>query len=139
MEDTMVRQAVLLQPMEVNSGADIHLQPMEDLTPEQVCWLKEAVTPWEARAGAGSWQDLLPCGERNPCWSRFAGRTCDPMGSPCWSSLFLKDCTPWKGPMLEQFMKNCSLWERLTLEKFVEHCPQEPCIGAGEECEESSL
>ena len=27
---TMVRQAVPLQPMEVNGGADIHLQPMED-------------------------------------------------------------------------------------------------------------
>ena len=33
---TMVRQAVPLQPMEVHSGADIHLQPMEDPTPEQV-------------------------------------------------------------------------------------------------------
>ena len=32
---TMVRQAVPLQPMEVNSGADIHLQPVEDPTPEQ--------------------------------------------------------------------------------------------------------
>ncbi|GAB0183117.1 hypothetical protein GRJ2_000777000 [Grus japonensis] len=35
-EKTMVRQAVPLQPMEVNGGADIHLQPMEDPTPEQV-------------------------------------------------------------------------------------------------------
>ena len=33
---TMVRQAVPLQPMEVHSGADIHLQPMEDPTLEQV-------------------------------------------------------------------------------------------------------
>ena len=33
---TMVRQAVLLQPREVHSGADIHLQPREDPTPEQV-------------------------------------------------------------------------------------------------------
>ena len=32
----MVRQAVPLQPMEVNGGADIHLQSMEDPTPEQV-------------------------------------------------------------------------------------------------------
>ena len=47
---TMVRQAVPLQPMEVHGGADIHLQPVE------------AVTPWEARAGAGSWQDLWPRG-----------------------------------------------------------------------------
>ena len=33
---TMVRQAVPLQPMEVHGGADIHLQPMEDPTLEQV-------------------------------------------------------------------------------------------------------
>ena len=36
MVKTMVRQAVPLQPMEVNGGADIHLQPVEDPTPEQV-------------------------------------------------------------------------------------------------------
>ena len=33
---TMVRQAVPLQPMEVHSGADIHLQPVEDPMQEQV-------------------------------------------------------------------------------------------------------
>ena len=33
---TMVRQAVPLQPMEVHGEADIHLQPVEDPTPEQV-------------------------------------------------------------------------------------------------------
>ena len=27
---------------------------------------EDAVTPWEARAGAGSWQDLRPHGERSP-------------------------------------------------------------------------
>ena len=32
---TMVRQAVPRQPMEVHGGADLHLQPMEDPTPEQ--------------------------------------------------------------------------------------------------------
>ncbi|KAK4809954.1 hypothetical protein QYF61_002911 [Mycteria americana] len=35
MVETMVRQAVPLQPMEVNGGTDIHLQPMEDPTLEQ--------------------------------------------------------------------------------------------------------
>jgi len=35
-EQTMVRQAVPLQPMEVHGGADLHLQPMEDPTLEQV-------------------------------------------------------------------------------------------------------
>ena len=80
------------------------------------------MTPWEACTGAGFWQDLWTRGERSPCWSRFAGRACDPMGDPRWSSLFLKDCTLWKGPTLEQFMKNCSLWEGLMLEKFMEDC-----------------
>jgi len=55
---------------------------------------KEPVTPWGARAGEGSCQDLWTSGERSPCRSRFAGRTCDPMGDPHWSSLFLKDCSP---------------------------------------------
>ncbi|PKU44784.1 hypothetical protein llap_4925 [Limosa lapponica baueri] len=32
----MVMQAVPLQPMEVNNGADIHLKIVEDPTPEQV-------------------------------------------------------------------------------------------------------
>jgi len=36
MEKTMVRQAVPLQPMEVHGGADLHLQSVEDPTPEQV-------------------------------------------------------------------------------------------------------
>ena len=36
MVKTMVRQAVPLQPMEVHGGADIHLQPMEDPTLEQM-------------------------------------------------------------------------------------------------------
>jgi len=49
--------------MEVHGGADIHLQPMEDPTLEQVDVPKEGCDP------VGS-----------PCWSRFAGRTCDPTG-----------------------------------------------------------
>jgi len=36
MEKTMLRQGVPPQYMEVHSGADIHLQPMENPTPEQV-------------------------------------------------------------------------------------------------------
>ena len=36
MEEIMVRQAVLLQPMEVHSGAELHLEPREDPTLEQV-------------------------------------------------------------------------------------------------------
>ncbi|GAB0204754.1 zinc finger and BTB domain-containing protein 5 [Grus japonensis] len=119
----MVKQAVPLKPMEDDGEQRFHLQPMEDPKPEQVeTHLKEAVTPWEAHAGASSWQDLWPRGERSPGWSRFAGRTCDPVGDPRWSSLVLKVCTLWERPMLEQFVKNCSLWEGLTLEKLVEDC-----------------
>ena len=36
MVKTMARQAVFLQPMEINGGADIHLQPVEEPTLEQV-------------------------------------------------------------------------------------------------------
>jgi len=76
----------------------------------------------------------------SPCWSRFAGRACDPVGDPHWSILFLKDCTPWKGSMLELFMKNCSPWEGRTLEQFMENSLlwEGPHAGAGAECEESS-
>ncbi|GAB0180577.1 AN1-type zinc finger protein 5-like [Grus japonensis] len=35
-EKTMARQAVPLQPMDIDGGADIHLQPLEDPTLEQV-------------------------------------------------------------------------------------------------------
>lgn len=59
------------------------------------------------------------CGavERSPCWSRSAGRTCDPVGSSTQSSL-------WDGLPLEELMENC--------------LPQEgPHARAGEQCEES--
>ena len=71
--------------------------------------LKEAVAPWEAHTGASSWQDLWTRGERSPRQSRFAGRTCDPVGDPRWSSLLLKVCTPWERLMLEKFVKDCLL------------------------------
>jgi len=75
-EQTMVRQAVPLQPMEVHGGADIHLQLMEDPTPEQVdvpeggsdpvgslCWsrlLAGPVAPWreEPMLEQVCWQGL---------------------------------------------------------------------------------
>ncbi|GAB0207533.1 zinc finger and BTB domain-containing protein 5 [Grus japonensis] len=112
----MVMQVVSLQPMEDHGGADI--DPAAHGRPHTRA-LKEAVAMWRTRAGVGSWQELRPYGERSPCRSRFAGRTCDPVGDPCWSSLLLKDLIPWKGPMLEQFVKNYSLWEGPTLEKYV--------------------
>ncbi|GAB0207658.1 AN1-type zinc finger protein 5-like [Grus japonensis] len=68
MVKTMVKQADPLQPMEVDGGADIHMQPVEDPTPEQVdapkgdcdpvgspCWSKLLAGPvdsWETHAGA---------------------------------------------------------------------------------------
>jgi len=134
-EQTMVRQAVPLQPMEVHSGANIH--PCKEPHAGAGGCLKEAVTPWGAHTGAGPWQDLRTRGERSPRRSRFAGRACAPVGDPCWRSVFLRDyspwkgptlgqfvknCTPWEGPTVEQFVKNCSLWEGLALEKFVENC-----------------
>ncbi|PKU42801.1 protein pxr1-like [Limosa lapponica baueri] len=58
LEKTMVRQAVPLQPMEVNGGADIHLQPIEDPILE-----------------------LMNAPERgcNPMLEQAPGRTCEPM------------------------------------------------------------
>ncbi|GAB0186393.1 EH domain-containing protein 4 [Grus japonensis] len=124
MEKTMVRQAVPLQPMEVDGGADIHAGACGGPHAGAGGCPKEAVTLWEAHTGAGSWQDLWTHGEKSPCWSRFAGRTCDPMGDRSWRNLVLKDCTPWKGPMLEQFAKNCgkdsgwrSLWRTVSCER----------------------
>ncbi|GAB0183808.1 AN1-type zinc finger protein 5-like [Grus japonensis] len=76
LEKTMVRQAVPLQPVDVDGGADIHLQPMEDPTLEQVdapeggCdpvgsphWsrlLAGPVAPWREEPGLEQvcWQDL---------------------------------------------------------------------------------
>ncbi|KAJ7402433.1 hypothetical protein BTVI_86536 [Pitangus sulphuratus] len=82
--------AVPLQPMEGSGSAEIHLQPVEETPTGAGGCLKEAVTPWEAHAGAGPGRDLQICGEKSPHWSRFLGRICDPVEDPHWSSLFLK-------------------------------------------------
>ena len=136
LEQTMVRQAVPQQPMEVHGGAEIHLHPVEGgpHTGEGGC-LKEAVAPWGACAGAGSWQDLWTCSERSPRWSRFAVRARDPMGNPRWSGLFLKGYTLWKGDTLGQFMKSCSPREVLVLEQLMEDClPRDgPTLEQGKE------
>jgi len=55
MEKTMVRQADPLQPMEVHSAADTHLQPREDPTPEQVDVPKGGCDP----VGSLCWSRLL--------------------------------------------------------------------------------
>ncbi|KAJ7400805.1 protein pxr1-like [Pitangus sulphuratus] len=57
---TMVEQAVLLQPMEGNGSAEIHLQPMEE-THARV----------ELKGGCE------PLG--SPCWTRVLAGTCRPL------------------------------------------------------------
>ncbi|XP_072707914.1 uncharacterized protein [Ciconia boyciana] len=73
---TMVRQAVPLQPMEVHGGADIHLQPVEDPTPERVDAPKGVCDPMES-----------------PRWSRLLAGPVDPwreeptLEQVCWQNL----------------------------------------------------
>ncbi|GAB0180628.1 hypothetical protein GRJ2_000528100 [Grus japonensis] len=55
---------------------------MEDPTPEQVEAPEGGCGPWEAHAGARSWPDRWTREEGSPRRSRFAGRTCDPVGDP---------------------------------------------------------
>ncbi|GAB0181544.1 EH domain-containing protein 4 [Grus japonensis] len=71
--------------MEVNGGADIHLQSMEDPMLEQV----DVPCREEPTLEQVSWQELQPT--RDPRWSRP----------------FLKDCILWKGLTLERFVKHC--------------------------------
>ncbi|PKU47515.1 hypothetical protein llap_2157 [Limosa lapponica baueri] len=82
---------------------------MEDPMLEQVDALKKAVTPWRIHAGAGSWQDPWASGERSPCWNRFAGRSCDPMGGPTLEQFMSYSLQ--EGFMLENFMEDCLSWE----------------------------
>jgi len=49
------RAEMSLQPMEVHSGKDIHLQPVEDSTPEQVEAHKGGCDPMGSPSGGGSW------------------------------------------------------------------------------------
>ncbi|GAB0183371.1 hypothetical protein GRJ2_000802400 [Grus japonensis] len=87
-EKTMVRQAVPLQTMEVYSGANIHLQPMEDITLEEVeapeggCdpvgsprWsrlLAGPVAPWREEP---TLEQVLLAGLVTP-WGSHAGAVC---------------------------------------------------------------
>ena len=68
----------------------------------QGSWMpKEAVTPWTPCAGPGSWQDLWTRGERSPHWSRFVGRTCDPVGEHTLEQSVPEELHPWEGLMLQ--------------------------------------
>ncbi|GAB0178075.1 EH domain-containing protein 4 [Grus japonensis] len=94
--------------MEINGGADIHLQPMKDPRLEQM---------YAPKGGCDTVE--------NPYWSRLLTRPVDPwreeptpeqvcwqdpMVEPRWSSLFLRDSTLWEGPMLDKFVENCLPW-----------------------------
>ena len=59
---TIVKQVVPLQPMEVNTGAEIPLRPVEDPMPEQVDGPGEGCDCGRAQAGAG--RGGLQCVER---------------------------------------------------------------------------
>ena len=55
---TMI-QAIPLQSIEVHSGAEIHLQPVEGPTPRAGAGAQgRLLTSWRAHIGAGSWQNL---------------------------------------------------------------------------------
>ena len=72
----MVRQPVPLQSMKIHSGADLHLQPVEDPMLEQGVARRRLRSPGE------------------PTLEQSSDRTPGPVGEPHCSSLFLKDCTP---------------------------------------------
>ncbi|GAB0185950.1 AN1-type zinc finger protein 5-like [Grus japonensis] len=70
MEKTVVRQAVPLQPVEDDGGADIHLQPEEDPTLEQVDAPEGGCDP----VGSPRWSRLL-AGLVTP-WGTHGGAVC---------------------------------------------------------------
>lgn len=63
--------ALLLQPMEISEGAEIHLEPMEERDPAQSRWTR-AMNPWETLS-----------------WSRLLAGICPPLetGAPCWEQV----------------------------------------------------
>jgi len=73
---TAVRQVVPLQSLEVHSGAEIHLQPMEG-TPHRSRWMPEGSND---PMGSSRWSRLLP-GPVDP-WKE------EPKPEPvCWQGL----------------------------------------------------
>ena len=57
---TKVRQAVPLQSVEVHSGADIHLQLMENPTPEGMTHIGEFCGELSSVGGTPGWRTPLP-------------------------------------------------------------------------------
>lgn len=87
------RARIPIQPIEIHSGAEIHLVSHGGLHIRAGSCPKEAMTPWKALSGTGFQQHPSPFGKRSPCCSRFAVRTCDSAGKPLWSRLLILDCT----------------------------------------------
>ncbi|KAK4815795.1 hypothetical protein QYF61_007235 [Mycteria americana] len=69
----MVMQFVPLWPMDVHSGADIHLQPVDDSTPDQDCTLWKGPTLEELVKNCSQWEGLT-------------------------LEKFMENCLPWEGP-----------------------------------------
>lgn len=68
--------------------------------PDQVdAQKKQAMIPWKSQAGAGSLQGMW---RKEPTWSKFSGRTCDPIENPQQSSLFWRIVSHEKYPVLEK-------------------------------------
>ncbi|KAK4829932.1 hypothetical protein QYF61_007655 [Mycteria americana] len=86
---TMVRQAVPLQPMEVNSGADIHLQPVEDLTPEQMDVPERCCDSVESLHWSGLLTGPVDPWREKPMGRTHVGEVCGELspvgGTPHWS------------------------------------------------------
>ncbi|KAK4824540.1 hypothetical protein QYF61_016144 [Mycteria americana] len=118
-EKIMVTEVVLLQPVEDHSGADIHLQPMEDPTMEQAADRNRS--PWRGPLAEAGFLER-PVAD----------------GGPMLEQSVPEGLYTLKGLMLEQLLKNCSLWKGPTLEKFMKDCiPWEgPYAGAEEQHEQ---
>ncbi|KAK4828288.1 hypothetical protein QYF61_024953 [Mycteria americana] len=83
-----------LTPMDVNGGADIHLQPMEDPMLEQVDTPKGGCDP------GTTLEQSVP------------ERLVTPWKGPMLEQL-VKNCSPLEGFTLEEFVEDCLLWEGL--------------------------
>ncbi|GAB0202756.1 hypothetical protein GRJ2_002741200 [Grus japonensis] len=92
-EKTTVKQAVPLQPIEDDGEADIHLQPVEDPTPEMVETPEGGCDLWEAHARAVLLAGLVTLWE---------GPTLEQL---------VKNCSPWERLTLEKLVEDCLLWE----------------------------
>lgn len=95
-QKVMVKQVVLLEPMEMHSRADPPCSSWRFHDRGSGSALKKTAA-CGASLGAGSWQKLQPV-ERSLHKSWFCGRSLQVMGDPWWNGLLLKPCTFWGQP-----------------------------------------